>query len=73
MNAETQKYNKAQAAPENKICDLLARTIDENPQRLWEQDLAPAPRLVHRRQPDRWLQQNQDGHQAHVLERRRLW
>ena len=29
MNAEAQKYNKAQAAPENKICDLLARTIDE--------------------------------------------
>ena len=30
MNSETQKYNRAQTAPENKICDLLARTIDAN-------------------------------------------
>ncbi len=30
MNSETQKYNSAQTAPENRICDLLARTIDAN-------------------------------------------
>jgi hypothetical protein len=73
MNAETQKYNKAQAAPENKICDLLARTIDEN--------LKGAENKIWHRHPVWFIDGNpivgyskiKDRHQAHVLERRRLW